>query len=196
MASTGMASEILTRAWRSYLLRLQREPLLTKAVTSGVLSVVSEVVARRLARQPLKSSSALHELTIGLVLRGPVIHSFHTFLETVVFGGVRDHSAPLVVLAKLVIDQFLFSPVFISAYMYLNGLMTDVPLRVTTARLRRELFGILKSNWVIWVPANFVSYYWVPVELRVAFGSVVGVIWTAILISKISKAPPVGDGEL
>jgi protein Mpv17 len=100
------------------------------------------------------------------------------------------------VLAKLVIDQFLFSPVFISAYMYLNGLMTDVPLRVTTARLRRELFGILKSNWVIWVPANFVSYYWVPVELRVAFGSVVGVIWTAILISKISKAPPVGDGEL
>jgi peroxisomal membrane protein 2 len=190
MASRGLAAEILGIAWRSYVGQLQREPLLTKAVTAGVLSVVSEVVARRLSGQPLKSSSALHELTVGLVLRGPVIHWFHTLLEAVVFRRARDHAAPHIVLAKLAIDQLLFAPLFIAAYMYLSGLMNDVPLRVTSARLRRELVGVLKSNWVVWVPANFFSYYCVPVELRVAFGSVIGVFWTAILIGKLSKSPP------
>ena len=40
-----------------------------KAITSGVISVASDLLARALAKKPLKSSTAINELTIGLVIR-------------------------------------------------------------------------------------------------------------------------------
>ncbi|CAN8062990.1 unnamed protein product [Agarophyton chilense] len=65
----SLPSVVLWLAWRSYLRKLQVDPLLTKSITAAVLSVLSEVAAKRLNNLPLKSSTAIHELTIGLVLR-------------------------------------------------------------------------------------------------------------------------------
>lgn len=176
--------------------RLESSPVLTKALTSGALSVVAEVLARTLACKPLRSSSALHEFTIGLLLRGPVIHYFHMLLDQVVFAQASNQRDTRIVLAKLAIDQLLFAPVFISGYLYLSGLMVDVPLAVTSRRIKKELLGVLKSNWVVWVPANFVGYYFVPLQLRVAWASLVGVAWTAFLIAKTSRNSPTNTNSL
>ncbi|PXF48434.1 Peroxisomal membrane protein 2 [Gracilariopsis chorda] len=181
-----LPSVVITVAWRSYLQRLQKDPLLTKAITSAVLSVCSEVFAKRLRNLPLKSSAAMHELTIGLVLRGPLIHAFHNFLDKVVFKGAKQTS-PTVVLGKLIIDQFIFAPIFTSLYFYFRALSEDRSVATTTKRLKSELLGIMKKNWSLWVPANFINYMVIPLELRVLFGSVVAFFWNAYLISQASR---------
>lgn len=40
-----------------------------QSVTAGVLSVCSEVFAKKMTKSAFQSSAAFHELTIGLVLR-------------------------------------------------------------------------------------------------------------------------------
>jgi Mpv17 / PMP22 family len=174
-------------AWKSYLLKLKSDPLLTKAITSGVLSLVADLAARSMSRRPLKSSSALHEMTIGLVFRAPVIHAFHVLLDNVIFAGAKNQSSQSVVLAKLVIDQILFAPLFLGAYIIFSGMLEDVPLKVTTRRIRKELFGMLRSNWIVWVPANYFSYAFVPLHLRVAWGGIIGLFWTTYLILRMAN---------
>lgn len=118
--------------------------------------------------------------------RGPLIHAFHNFLDKIVFKGAKQTS-PIVVLGKLVIDQFIFAPIFTSLYFYLRGLSEDRSLATTTKRLKSELLGIMKKNWSLWVPANFINYLVIPLELRVLFGSVVAFFWNAYLISQATR---------
>ncbi|CDF37142.1 unnamed protein product [Chondrus crispus] len=177
---------ILSMAWNSYMQKLQSDPLLTKAVTSAILSVFSDVFAKRMKQMPLRSSTAMNELTIGLVLRGPLIHAFHNFLDKVIFKG-RNQSSAAVVIGKLAIDQLLFAPIFTSLYFYVQGLFEDRGIAVTTQKLKKELPGIMRSNWSVWVPANFLNYLFIPLELRVLFGSVISFFWNAYLISRASR---------
>lgn len=184
---TTLLGAVLRIAWSRYLDQLRSDPLLTKCVTSGALSAFAAVLSARLGNKPLKSSAWLNEMTIGLVLRGPVIHAFHNFLERVVFASAQNQNAVPVVLGKLAIDQLLFAPILTSAYLYLSGMLRDVPLPTTSRKIRRELPTILRSNWLVWVPANLFGYTFVPLELRVAWGSVVGVAWTTFLIAKVRR---------
>lgn len=56
-----------------------------------------------------------------------------------------------------------------------------------------ELAGIMRSNWSVWVPANFINYLLIPLELRVLFGSVVAFFWNAYLIARASQLPRIED---
>lgn len=187
---------LLRLAWARYLSALRRDPLLTKSATSGLLSLLSSLLAARLARTPPRSSAALQELTAGLALRGPAVHAFHTLLDRVVFAAAPSQTAPPVVLAKLALDQLLFAPALTAAYLHLRGAFADEPLRETAARVRRELWTVMLSNWAVWVPANLVGYAAVPLDLRVAWGSVVGVLWTTILIRKVAAEKARADAAV
>lgn len=114
---------------------------------------------------------------------GPLIHFFHAFLESVVFKGRRQSSLS-VVTGKMMIDQFLFSPIFTVLYFYMRALAEDQSLTTTTTMLKRELLSIMKSSWTVWIPANFLNYLLIPVDLRVLFGSVIGLFWNAYLIAR------------
>lgn len=114
------------------------------------------------------------------------MHWFHAFLDGTVFNGL-DQAAPHVVAGKLFLDQFLFAPVFTALYFLFDGLSDDQPPADIVAKLRRDLADVMRSNWAVWIPANFVSYYAVPLDLRVLFGSVIGVFWNAYLISAVAQ---------
>lgn len=179
--------QIILPAWRTYLSRLRESPLVTKSLTSAILSFLSDILAKRIAKQPFKSSSAIHEFMIGLILRGPGVHYFQRFLENILFVRAKNHKSPRVVLAKLVIDQLCFAPPFLASYLVFTSLLVDTPLAVTRKRIQAELPRIIMRNWMFWVPANLVGYAAIPEELRVAWSSVVGIAWTAILISSVPK---------
>lgn len=190
------AAAVLARAWRAYLGKLSSEPVVTKALTAAVISALSDVGAAQCAGGAKTSArSVINQFCIGLVIRGPVVHWFHTLLDRVVFARAADQTRPAVVLGKVLIDQFLFAPPFTALYFYVIGLMEEQPLRAITRKVRAELLDVLKSNWAVWIPANLVGYYAVPLELRVLWGNVIGIIWTAILITKVKRSGGGNGGD-
>ena len=124
---------------------------------------------------------------IGIFIRGPILHYFHTFLDKVVFRGANQQSIP-VIIAKVILDQALFAPAFTALYFYVQALMHDRSLKHTTRKLQDELLPIMKSNWSVWIPANVVGYAFVPLRLRVLWGNIVSIFWTAYLISQVSTS--------
>mmetsp|Transcript_13115 Transcript_13115/g.32387 ORF Transcript_13115/g.32387 Transcript_13115/m.32387 type:complete len:202 (+) Transcript_13115:101-706(+) len=174
----------LARAWQGYLGRLQTNPVMTKAITSALLSVVSDLVAKGASKTPVKSSSLINELSMGLVIRGPVVHYFHTFLDKVVFRKTNQ-SSPAVVIGKLALDQVIFAPLYTALYFFITGAMEDMPVAQTRRKVSKMLLSVMKSNWTVWVPVNLVSYALIPLELRVLFGNIVSIFWTAFLIRKV-----------
>lgn len=90
----------------------------------------------------------------------------------------------------MLIDQFLFAPLFTALYYYVRGLAQDRSIGTTTKQLRRDLPGIMKKNWSVWIPVNLINYSVVPLQQRVLFGSLVGVFWNAYVIV---RAAQVGD---
>eukprot|EP00871_Galdieria_phlegrea_P004276 jgi/Galph1/484/GphlegSOOS_G5244.1 len=186
---------VLLLAWRSYLRKLQTDPLVTKSVTSGIISSLSTILSTIIEGKQLKSSKVIHEFTIGLVvrltesqnIRAPLIHYFHTILDKLIFRNARQTS-PFVVLAKVLLDQFVFSPPFTALYYYVTALVNDEPIRPTSQKIRSELLGVMKRSWSLWIPVNVINYALVPLELRVLFSNIIDVFWTAYLISTVSHS--------
>jgi peroxisomal membrane protein 2 len=184
----SVPSSILTIAWRAYLRKLRTDPLVTKAITASILSGVSTLVARAFQGNgsELKSSEIIHQMTIGLAVRAPLVHFFHMLLDKKIFRSYRQTSVP-VVIGKVVLDQFVFAPAMTALYYYIVGLMNDEGCQATSKKLKRQLLAVLKKAWLLWIPVNLISYGFVPLELRVLFGNIVSIFWTAYLISTVSS---------
>eukprot|EP00188_Purpureofilum_apyrenoidigerum_P000698 Plantae.Rhodophyta-Purpureofilum_apyrenoidigerum.ctg13263.p1 GENE.Plantae.Rhodophyta-Purpureofilum_apyrenoidigerum.ctg13263~~Plantae.Rhodophyta-Purpureofilum_apyrenoidigerum.ctg13263.p1 ORF type:complete len:208 (-),score=40.90 Plantae.Rhodophyta-Purpureofilum_apyrenoidigerum.ctg13263:118-741(-) len=175
---------VLTRVWQNYLLRLDTNPVMTKAISAGVLSIASSLVGAINQKQMRSPRKLINEFCIGLIIRGPVVHYFHTLLDKVIFRNVNQKSK-LVVLAKVVLDQVVFAPLFISLYFYVSGLLDDKKFSEITKKIKKELFTVMKGNWSVWVPANIIGYAVIPLNLRVLWGNVINIFWTAYLISTV-----------
>jgi len=65
--------------------------------------------------------------------------------------------------------------------------MNDEGCQATSKKLKRQLLAVLKKAWLLWIPVNLISYGFVPLELRVLFGNIVSIFWTAYLISTVSS---------
>lgn len=77
-------SKEVQSVWRSYLRNLEVNPITTKALTSAVLSVVSDVLAQTLGGTPLSqvnTTSMRNQFIIGLLIRGPIVHYWYIVLE-------------------------------------------------------------------------------------------------------------------
>ncbi len=63
-----------------------------------------------------------------------------------------------------------------SAIMFLEGQGEQVP-----SKLKSDLFTIVKSNWVLWVPFQFLNFRFVPQHLQVLASNVVALGWNTYM---------------
>mmetsp|Transcript_8366 Transcript_8366/g.20877 ORF Transcript_8366/g.20877 Transcript_8366/m.20877 type:complete len:223 (+) Transcript_8366:370-1038(+) len=191
-SSTTATTHLLSRAWQAYLAKLRTDPLVTKSTTAALLSIVSDVVARI----PFGSSSGprpklllptpmAHEFAIGLALRGPVVHFWHNLLDLLL-----PQTTAATVLAKVALDQLVFAPFFNALYFYAKGVLQGREVGEINEEVRRKLWAVMKTNWAVWVPVNAVAYALIPLELRVLWGNLFGIIWTALLITMAKSGRP------
>ena len=78
--------------------------------------------------------------------------------------------------------------VFIGSFFAALGALEGKSLPQIGARLRDDLPSTVRSNWILWVPANFVNFRFVPVPLQVAFSNFVALFWNTY-VSFVSNRP-------
>lgn len=109
------------------------------------------------------------------MLIGPALHVWYGVLARL-FSSPGTAGA----LGRLAMDQLLFAPVFIgsiiSFIMILEGYASDVP-----GKLRDDLFAIVRSNWVLWVPFQFINFRFVPQHLQVLASNIVALAWNTYM---------------
>lgn len=165
--------------WLMYLARLDSNPIVTKALTAGALNGFGDVLAQ-LAFNDKDESFDWKRLGIftllGTAFVGPALHVWYGTLARLFAGAGGTSSA----LGRLLMDQLFFAPIFIgsiiSMIMTLEGQGENVP-----SKIRNDLFTIVKSNWVLWVPFQFINFRFVPQHLQVLASNVVALAWNTYM---------------
>ena len=113
----------------------------------------------------------------GALLTGPGVHAWYTWLNRCVPGTATPQ-----VLKRIVLDQFLWNPAFISVRLaflwFLEGQLTTP--QAFGQQLANLYPNLMPQTWSLWVPALFVNFKYVPLKYQLLYANVVSLVWNAI----------------
>ncbi|CAN0910240.1 Protein sym-1 [Linum grandiflorum] len=166
-----------------YLSLLAEHPVLTKAVTSAVLTFLGDLICQLVIDQVPSPDlkRAFLFASLGLVLVGPTLHFWYLYLSKLVTApGGRG------ALTRLILDQFLFSPVFIGVFLSTLVALEGRPSQVVP-KLQQEWLSSVVANWQLWIPFQFLNFRFMPQQFQVLGANVIALVWNVILSFKAHR---------
>ncbi|KAF4359970.1 hypothetical protein F8388_004477 [Cannabis sativa] len=166
-----------------YLGLLAKYPVATKAVTSALLTLVGDLICQIAIDQvpSLDLKRTFLFTLLGLVLVGPTLHFWYFFLSKSV--TLQGGSGALL---RLLLDQFLFSPIFIGVFLSTLVTLEGRPEQVVP-KLQQEWFSAVVANWQLWIPFQFLNFRFVPQQFQVLAANFIALVWNVILSFKAHK---------
>ncbi|XP_023689128.1 peroxisomal membrane protein 2 [Paramormyrops kingsleyae] len=176
------------RLLQQYLLLLKKYPILTKSVTSSVLSALGNLLSQVLEnRRKFKNGRPEKDIDVpgiarfaiyGLCITGPISHYFYHLLELLVPSTV-----PYCMPKRLLLDRLVFAPAFLLLFFIVMNILERKRWPALQDKLRASYWPALKMNWKVWTPFQFVNINFVPIQFRVLFANLVALFWYAYLAS-------------
>ncbi|TFJ83962.1 hypothetical protein NSK_005057 [Nannochloropsis salina CCMP1776] len=182
--------------WGQYAELLESKPVLTKAITAGLIALFGDLLAqvfeykltcRRLAKGEEPAPFHLNFLrclavTIeGVVITGPGLHYLYTALES----WMPAQRGFLAAFTHVAVDEFIFDPLFVLCFFFLCGLIEGKHLsRDIFPQVQREYWSALKGGWgvsLMFLPLEFATFRCLPLRLRVLVVNLTDVVWTAVV---------------
>ncbi|NP_001006885.1 peroxisomal membrane protein 2 [Xenopus tropicalis] len=169
-----------------YLQLLHSRPVLTKALTSAILSALGNILSQTIQKwrkeqkhpQNVDLRGPLRFAVYGLLFTGPLSHYFYLLLEQLV-----PSSAPLAGLQRLLIERLIIAPAFLLLFFLVMNLLEGKNFTKLNQKLKSSYWQALKLNWKVWTPFQFININYVPVQFRVLFANLVAFFWYAYLSS-------------
>lgn len=166
-----------------YLTLLGKYPVLTKAVTSAFLTLWGDLICQLVIdqAQSIDLKRTFLFTLLGLILVGPTLHFWYLYLSKLV--TVPGASGAFL---RLILDQFVFSPIFIGFFLATLVTLEGRPAEVVP-KLQQEWFSSVLANWQLWVPFQFLNFRFVPQQFQVLAANFISLIWNVILSFKAHK---------
>jgi hypothetical protein len=160
-----------------YMELLNSRPLLTKAVTSGVITAAGDIGCQIVVEKNDKFNFKRFFMFsgLGMVLVGPALHVWYGALNKFIPAQTTAGA-----IYRLALDQTVFAAPFIATFMssllLLEGRSDEISDTLSTG-----WWPAVKSNWLLWIPANFINFRFVVPRFQVLFANAVAVIWNTYL---------------
>lgn len=185
----------LQRFWKWYQGRLASHPLVTKSITSAILTGCGDLAAQSIDILSHTTSTTswdvlrfLRFFCLGWLLQAPISHYFYKWLDETFPPTPSPWTH--ITLIKGIIDQGIFAPSWTAlVFLFLDLSAGDSPQDIIR-HFQSEFGTTMIANWKLWVPATMVNLAWVPPELRVLYCNVVFFVWS-IILSILMNAPTV-----
>jgi len=110
--------------------------------------------------------------TLGALWVGPVLH---------VWYGALFRQFPHQVLLRVAIDQFVMAPAFVTSFLSWLWMREGEQTSNLIPRIQENVPSIVVANWALWIPAQTVNFYLMPVKYHVLFSNFVALAWNAYL---------------
>ncbi|XP_051964733.1 peroxisomal membrane protein 2 [Xyrauchen texanus] len=176
------------RALQQYLILLKKYPIITKSVTSGILSALGNLLSQALEssknnkeNSPRKKVNVLgpvHFAIYGLVITGPVSHYFYQLLEV-----LMPSTVPYSLIKRLLLERLIFAPAFLLLFYVVMNALEGKKLAELQKKLKTSYWPAMKMNWKVWTPFQFININYIPVQFRVLFANLFALFWYAYLAS-------------
>ncbi|KAJ6870294.1 hypothetical protein NC652_036046 [Populus alba x Populus x berolinensis] len=164
-----------------YLNLLANYPVLTKAVTSAILTLMGDLICQLVIDQvpSLDLKRTFLFTLLGLVLVGPTLHIWYLYLSKLV--TVPGASGAFL---RLLADQFVFSPIFIGVFLSTLVTLEGRPSQVVP-KLQQEWFSAVLANWQLWIPFQFLNFRFVPQQFQVLTSIMCLTVYTFVVVSTL-----------
>ncbi|CAH8285997.1 unnamed protein product [Eruca vesicaria subsp. sativa] len=146
-----------------YLALLSDYPVLTKSVTSALLTLIGDLICQLTINKTssLDKKRTLTFTILGLGLVGPALHFWYLYLSKVVTASGLSGAV-----LRLLLDQFVFAPVFVGVFLSAVVTLEGKPSNVIP-KLKQEWTGAVLANWQLWIPFQFLNFRFVPQNFQV-----------------------------
>ncbi|CAG8603245.1 16672_t:CDS:2 [Funneliformis mosseae] len=153
-----------------YLQQLTIHPLKTKAITSGVLSGLQELVVKM----------ALY----GFLVSGPLNHVLFEALNKIFRHRTGAGAKFLQILASQLIITPIQNTVYLIAMAVIAGVNTPAQIQKT---VKKALLPIMKMSWIVSPLAMGFAQKFLPPQLWVPFFNLVGFVFGVIANTKAKR---------
>jgi len=179
-----------------YMQALQKNPIRTKAMTSAVLNMISDLVAQAITifnpnndNKNNKSFDLIRTLKFGCfgaLVTGPYFHFWYELVGNF-FKGMEGEK---VYLYKILADRFVATPIFFCLF-YTWSALTSLPQDkwsvAVLSDIDKKLAPTVVNSLFLYVPAQYYNFKYVPLLFRVLFGNLVSLIWNVYFSIKNNK---------
>lgn len=114
-------------------------------------------------------------LTVGLA-QGPLQHWFYLYLDKILPKKTVGS-----VLKKILLDQFVMSPVCIVSLFYIVGLMEHKSVQDCNIEIKKKFIDIYVIDWLVWPPTQYLNFYFFPLKYQVLFVNFTTAIYNVFL---------------
>ncbi len=88
------------------------------------------------------------------------------------------------------LDQAVWAPVFIGSMISLLTLADGGRAAEVSRALRADWASSVRANWVLWVPAQFLNFRFVPPQHQLLFANVTALVWNVWFSFLTRPKPP------
>lgn len=158
--------QLLTRvAFSKYL-------LCTNVVISATLSGLGDITEQHyeIFTEELETWDLWRTRKMAMtgVTVGVVCHFWYGFLDRRVVGHTLGAVA-----RKIVIDQIIGSPLSLAAFFMTLSLLEGKSMMRDFGDIKEKAVKLYIAEWVIWPPAQFINFYFLPTRFRVLYDNTI-----------------------
>ncbi|BGP17451.1 hypothetical protein JCM10213_003266 [Rhodosporidiobolus nylandii] len=88
---------------------------------------------------------------------------------------------------RVAADQLGMAPVSLVIFLLSMSLLEGLDGEQMKQKLRDNYWPILSVNWQVWPILQLINFRFVPLQYRVPFGSICGIVWTCFLSMQTNK---------
>lgn len=114
------------------------------------------------------SSTRTKNMSCAGATVGVMCHYWYQFLDKRLIG--RTFS---VVTKKVILDQFICSPLVISMFFLTLGILEKSTSEEIINEIKGKAWKLYVAEWVVWPPAQVISFYWLPTKYRVLYDNII-----------------------
>ena len=189
--------------WRSYLRILDRFPLRTQMVQTGIIMGAGDALSQKVIEKKPKYDfeRTVRFTAIGFFFVAPTIRVWYLTLEKWFGAGVTISTT----LKKVGTDQLFFAPLFSAAIISTIGTSQAISKAIMSEpgnkrydivkkdivqvghKLQRDYTDVVLTGWTIWPATQLINFYLVPFLVRPLIVSVVALFWNTYLAWKTNQ---------
>lgn len=171
---SGQVQSVWNKLFGKYLLA-------TNILSSGILMVVGDVAAQELEYRKglLKNRYDLARMWRMFVvgsLQGPLHHYTYGWMDRIMPVVSTKNS-----IKKILIDQFVMSPICILLFFYPACYLEDKTLKETNDELISKFPYIYITDWCVWPAAQYVNFQYLDPKYRVIFVNVMTALYNVFI---------------
>lgn len=115
---------------------------------------------------------------------GVISHNWYNFLDKIITG--RSFG---MVIKKLLLDQFICSPLIILSFFATVAIFEEHPLESFNEEVQDKFLILYKAEWIVWPPAQIINFYFLPTRYRVVYDNTISLGYD-IYTSQIKHMKP------